>query len=144
MFKVNVSACLSNNKKTCCLHAYVWQNKCFPTHKTLHISTTGLKLHREALTVTATITRGPCWALGHVRSYSVSHRMSHSAHSVTSLDLSGKQDVRKANSDERAILGMKMKKELENMLLFPPNLKFSTTCSAFLLFNGSFWTSDES
>ena len=72
--------------------------------------------------------------------------MSHSAQSVTSLDLSGKQDVRKANSDERAILGMKMKKELENMLLFPPNLKFSTTCLAFffLLFNGSFWMSDES
>lgn len=70
----------------------------------------------------------------------MSHRMSHSAQSVTSLDLSGKQDVRKANSDERAILGMKMKKELENMLLFPPNLKFSTTCLAFffLLFNGSF------
>lgn len=47
----------------------------------------------------------------------MSHSMSHSAHSVTSLDLSGKQDVRKANSDERAILGMKMKRELENMLL---------------------------
>lgn len=56
----------------------------------------------------------------------MSHNMSHSAHSVTSAALSGKQDVHKANSDEHAILGMKMKKELENMLLvhqfevFPP------------------------
>lgn len=45
--------------------------------------------------------------------------MSYTAHCVTPLDLSGKRDVRKANSDERAILGMKMKKELENMLLVP-------------------------
>lgn len=44
--------------------------------------------------------------------------MSHAAQSVTS-DLSGKQDVHKANSEERTILGMKMKKELENMLLLP-------------------------
>ena len=72
--------------------------------------------------------------------------MSHSAQSVTSLDLSGKQDVRKANSDERAILGMKMKKELENMLLFPPQFKVFHHLLGFffLLFNGSFWMSDES
>lgn len=54
----------------------------------------------------------------------MSHSMSHTAHSVTSLDLSGKQDVRKANSDERTILGIKMKKELENMLLFPQSEVF--------------------
>lgn len=45
--------------------------------------------------------------------------MSHTEHGVTSLDLSGKQDVCEANSDEHAILGMKMKRELENMLLVP-------------------------
>lgn len=54
----------------------------------------------------------------------MSHSMTHTAHSVTSLDLSGKQDVRKANSDERTILGMKMKKELENMLLLPQSEVF--------------------
>lgn len=69
--------------------------------------------------MTGAITRGPCGVLGHVQSSSVSHSMSHSAHNVTSLDLSGKQDIRKANSDERAFLGMKMKKKLENMLLVP-------------------------
>lgn len=50
----------------------------------------------------------------------MSHSMSHSAHFVPLLDFSGKQDVHEANSDERAILGMKMKKELENMLLVAP------------------------
>lgn len=54
----------------------------------------------------------------------MSHSMSHTAHSVTSLDLSRKQDFRKANSDERTILGIKMKKELENMLLFPQSEVF--------------------
>lgn len=40
----------------------------------------------------------------------MSDSMSHSAHSVTSIDLSGKQDVRKANSDEGAFIGKKIKK----------------------------------
>lgn len=42
--------------------------------------------------------------------------MSHSAHFVPSPDFSGKRDVHEANSDEHVILGMKMKKELENIL----------------------------
>lgn len=67
----------------------------------------------------------------------MSHSMSHSAHSVTSLDLSGKQDVRKANSDERAFLGMKTKKEMENMLLIPQFEVFHHLLCSFF-FNGSF------
>ena len=95
--------------------------------KQLRSATRGLNLHRKSATVAAAITRGPCCASGRVRSCSVSHSVSHSAHSVTPLDLSGKQDVRKANSDERAFLGMKMKKELEKYASRPT---VSTTCSA--------------
>lgn len=73
----------------------------------------------------------------------VTQSMSHSAHSVTSQDLGGKQDVRKANSDERAILGMKMKKRLESMFLVTHFGLFHWLCF-FFFFNGSFWTSDES
>lgn len=81
------------------------------------------------------ITRGPSWALGHVQSCSASHSMSHSAHFVTSLNFSGKQDIHKANSDEQAILGMKMKKEQENMLLVP---QFEVFHHLLTIFTGSF------
>lgn len=87
------------------------------------------------------ITRGSCWALGHVQSCSVSYSMSHSAHFVTSLNISGKQDVQKAHSDEQAILGMKMKKDLENMLLIP---QCEVSHHLLTIFSGSFSTSDES
>lgn len=62
--------------------------------------------------------------------------------SVTSVDLSGKQDVRKANSDERAILGMKMKKELESKLLVTSFSPLNFEVFHQFLVNGSFWTSD--
>lgn len=55
-----------------------------------------------------------------------------------------KQDVRKANSDERAILGMKMKRELENMLLVHQFEVFHLFFFLLLLLVGSFRTSDES
>lgn len=69
--------------------------------------------------------------------------MSHSAHSVTSQDLSGKQDVRKATGDERAILGMKMKKRLESMLLVTHFGLFHLLSFFFFVLNGSVWSSNE-
>lgn len=73
--------------------------------------------------------RGPCSATGHVWSCSLSDSMSHSAHSVTWIDLSGKQDVRKANSDEGAFIGKKIKKRNWKICFSCPDVKFSTTCS---------------
>lgn len=52
----------------------------------------------------------------------MSRSVSHAAHSVASPDLSGKQDVRKANGDERAILGMKMKKGAGKYAPGPPQV----------------------
>lgn len=141
MFRVGAFARLSH-KSVICICVCTGQTKRDVVINKKHLKALLQVLNSTGrpLTVTVTITRGPCWALGHVRSCSVSHSMSHSAHSVTSLDLSGKQDVRKANSDERAILGMKMKKESWKICFWSPNLKFSTSCSAFFFFfvNGSF------
>lgn len=55
--------------------------------------------------------------------------------SVTSLNLSGKPDVHKANSNERAILRRKMKKELENVLLLPQFKVFHNLLSFFFFFS---------
>lgn len=101
-----------------------------------------IQARHSVATVTVAVSRVSRCTSGHVRSCSVSHSMSHTKHGVTSLDLNGKQDVCEANSDEHAILGMKMKRELENMLLVPQFEVFHHFHHFFP--NGSFWTSDES
>lgn len=95
-----------------------------PTHKQLHSATSHY----------------PRVVLGIRTCSKLSYSMSHSAHFVTSLNISGKQDVQKAHSGEQAILGMKMKK-LENMLLMPQS---EVSHHLLTIFSGSFSTSDES